>query len=174
MLLFEARLMKFIRENRLDLDPLVAEAQRLLDLLIKSSRLEIGYNVKRSEEGGQPEVQFLFSGREEGLLLAHNAELMQAIEYLLVRCLHLPPQFHEQVRLDCAGYRAQRIEELKITARVAAERVRESHQPFKLSPMSSRERRIVHLTLAENPAVRTASEGEGDRRSIVIYPADKK
>jgi spoIIIJ-associated protein len=166
--------MKFIREGKLDLDPLVLEAQRLLDLLIKSTHLAIGYKVQRTEEGGQPDVQFLFSGPDEGTLLAHNAELMQAIEYLLVRCLHLPPQFHEQVRLDCAGYRAQRLEELKMTARVAADRVRESRQPFPLNPMSSRERRIVHLALAENPAVRTSSEGEGDRRHIVIHPADGK
>jgi spoIIIJ-associated protein len=166
--------MKFIREGKLDLDPLLEEARRLLDVVIRSSRLALGYKVQRSEEGGASQVQFVFSGPDENLLLAHNADLMQAIEYLLVRCLHLPPQFHEQVRLDCAGYRAQRLEELKMTARVAADRVRESHQPFQLNPMSSRERRIVHLALAEDPTVRTSSEGDGDRRHIVIYPVDTK
>jgi len=165
---------KFLRDGKLDVEPLVAEAERLLGLVIQSTHLAASYKVQRGESGGEPDVQFLFSGADEGALLARNAELLQAIEYLLVRCLHLPPQFHEQVRLDCAGYRSQRIEELKMTARVAAERVRASHQPFKLSAMSSRERRIVHLALAEDTAVRTASEGAGDHRMVVIYPADKK
>lgn len=166
--------MKFIRDGKLDVEPLVAEAERLLGLVIRSARLAVSYGVKRSAEPGEAQVEIHFQGPDESLLLARNAELLQSIEYLLVRCLHLPPQFHEQVRLDCAGYRAQRIEELKMTARVAADRVRESHQPFRLNAMSSRERRIVHLSLAGDPSVRTASEGAGDRRQVVIYPADKK
>ena len=166
--------MEFIRDGKLDVEPMLAEAERLLGIVIKSARLAVGYKVQRSQQDGAADVQFIFSGADEGLLLARNAELLQAIEYLLVRCLHLPPQFHEQVRLDCAGYREQRIEELKMTARVAAERVRASHQPLKLNAMSSRERRIVHLALADDTTVRTASEGAGDRRMVVIYPADKK
>ncbi len=166
--------MKFIRDGKLDLEPMVAEAERLLNLLVKNTRLALGYKVQHSEDAGHPGVLFIFSGPDESILLARNAELLQSFEYLLVRCLHLPPQFHEQVRLDCAGYRAQRVEELKMTARVAADRVRQSRQPFKLNPMSSRERRIVHLALADDPAIRTASEGAGDHRQVVIYPADQK
>ena len=40
--------------------------------------------------------------------------------------------------------------------------------------MSPRERRIVHLELSGAGGVRTASEGSGDRRQLVIYPATKK
>jgi spoIIIJ-associated protein len=40
--------------------------------------------------------------------------------------------------------------------------------------MSSRERRVVHLVLKEFPGVRTASEGQGDDRRVVIFPADQK
>ena len=160
----------FLRDGKLDLEPAIAEAERLLHLVIKGTRLAVGFKAQRSDG----EVQFIFSGPDESLLLARNAELLQAIEYLLVRCLHLPPQFHEQVRLDCAGYRAQRVEELKMTARVAAERVRASHQPFALGAMSSRERRIVHLALADDATVRTSSEGAGDRRHVVILPAEMK
>jgi spoIIIJ-associated protein len=61
-----------------------------------------------------------------------------------------------------------------MTARVAAERVQISKQPFRLNPMSSRERRIVHLTLKEVPGVRTESIGVGEERQVVIHPADTK
>ena len=64
-----------------------------------------------------------------------------------------------------------RFEELRMTARVAAERVQSSQQPFRLNPMSSRERRIVHLALKEIPGVRTESVGMGEERQVVIHPA---
>jgi spoIIIJ-associated protein len=54
---------------------------------------------------------------------------------------------------------------------VAAQRVRETGQPQRFNPMSSRERRIIHLELNGAPGVRTMSEGMGDRRQLVIYPA---
>ena len=71
------------------------------------------------------------------------------------------------------GYRALRFEELRMTARVAAERVMTSRQPFQLNPMSSRERRIVHLALKDMPGVRTESVGTGEERHIVIHPEKK-
>jgi len=54
---------------------------------------------------------------------------------------------------------------------VAAERVQTSHQPFRLNPMSSRERRIVHLALKDMPGVRTESVGTGEDRQVVIHPS---
>jgi len=71
-------------------------------------------------------------------------------------------------------YRALRFEELKMTARVAAERVQSSRQPFRLNPMSSRERRIVHLALKDMTGVRTESIGVGEERQVVIHPAESK
>ena len=59
------------------------------------------------------------------------------------------------------------------TGKVAAERVESSRQPFRLNPMSSRERRIVHLALKDMPGIRTESIGMGEERQVVIHPADK-
>ncbi len=63
---------------------------------------------------------------------------------------------------------------MKLSARVAAQRVRETGQPFQFNPMSPRDRRIVHLELNGAPGVRTISEGSGDRRQLVVYPVTKK
>jgi len=63
-----------------------------------------------------------------------------------------------------------RLEELKIAAGVAAERVRKTGTPYEFSPMSSRERRIVHLALRDHDDLRTESQGEGGRRWVVVYP----
>jgi spoIIIJ-associated protein len=93
---------------------------------------------------------------------------------LAFKALRLEPVWHEKIQIDCGGYRALRFEELRMTARVAAERVQTSRQPFRLNPMSSRERRIVHVALKDMPGVRTESVGTGDERQVVIHPADAR
>ncbi|MGH9733534.1 MAG: R3H domain-containing nucleic acid-binding protein [Candidatus Acidiferrales bacterium] len=119
-------------------------------------------------------VMVRFSGEDEEILLARNGELLLALEYLAHRWLHLPPALHDGVQFECGDFRATRLDELKLSARVAAQRVRETGQPFPFNPMSSRDRRIIHVELNGAPGVRTISEGSGDYRHLVIYPANKK
>jgi spoIIIJ-associated protein len=88
--------------------------------------------------------------------------------------LHLGREEHDRVSFDCRGFRAMRIEELKMAASVAADRVRKSGAPYEFGPMTSRERRIVHLALRDHADLRTESGGEGALRHVVVYPKDYK
>ena len=63
-----------------------------------------------------------FDGRDKEILLERSAEVLKAIEHLAFRALRLEPAFHEKIHIDCGGYRALRFEELRMSARVAAER----------------------------------------------------
>lgn len=161
-----------------DRDATIAELRRFLDQILKDARLDVRYDIQTAapQPDGieDPEVLVLLSGRDQDLLLERGAELLQAIEYLAVRCLKLDPKTYDRIRFDSGDYRALRLEELKLSARVAAERVVASHQPFRFNPMTSRERRVIHLALKNTPGVRTSSEGTGDRRQVVVYPADQK
>ncbi len=65
-----------------------------------------------------------------------------------------------------------RIEELRVSALTAADRVKRSGMPFSFNPMNSRERRIIHLALRNETAVRSESAGMGPHRQVVIYPAN--
>jgi spoIIIJ-associated protein len=165
-------------EARLDRDRAVQELKRFLDLVQREMNLAIDYEIQTpsalANATGEPEVAVVFRGPDEGLLLERNADLLLALEHVAHRWLRLDPRLHDHVRFDCGEYRATRLEELKLSARVAAQRVRETGQPFRFNPMSSRERRIIHLELNGAAGVRTVSEGAGDRRQLVIYPASKK
>ena len=173
----------FVQDGKVDREALAAELRRFLDLVIARTRLELGYEIHLEAHSGRaaagaevenPEVLVLFRGRDQELLLERNAELLQALEYLALRWLRLDPHYYDHIRFDSGDYRALRIEELKLSARVAAERVRETHVPFRFNPMPARERRIVHLVLKDQPGVRTASEGVGEQRQVVVYPAEAK
>jgi spoIIIJ-associated protein len=148
------------------------ELKRFLDLAVREMHLALDYDISSPahlSEGS--ELMVAFRGEDEAVLLEREAELLLALEHIAHRWLRLDPRMHDRVRFDCGDYRSARLEELKLSARVAAQRVRETGHPFRFNPMSSRERRIVHLELNGAPGVRTISEGAGDRRHLVVYPA---
>jgi spoIIIJ-associated protein len=166
-----------IEDGQLNRSAAAEALRKFLEEIIRSARLDLKIDVTTLRTGVAPdaggaEVFADLSGRDKDLLLERGAELLHAIEHLALRALRLEPPWQDRLLLDSGGYRALRIEELKMTARVAAERVQTSRQPFKLNPMTARERRIVHLALQEFPGVRTESIGMGEHRQVVIHPAD--
>jgi spoIIIJ-associated protein len=66
------------------------------------------------------------------------------------------------------GYRRRREKQLDSLARRMADQVRRTRRPVTLEPMPPNERRIVHLTLAEDRDVETSSTGEGENRKVSI------
>lgn len=167
-----------IHDGRLDRQATADALRRFLDEMVRVSGLELKIAVRAvapdNTSEGDAEVLADLDGKDKEILLERNAEVLKAFEHLAFRALRLEPAYHEKIHIDSGGYRALRFEELRMTARVAAERVQASRQPFRLNPMSSRERRIVHLALKEITGVRTESVGIGEERQVVIHPADGK
>jgi spoIIIJ-associated protein len=165
-------------DARLDQERAKAEIQRFLDVAVREMHLDVTYEISTpaSTEPGRDEkdVVVAFTGGDQDLLLERNADLLLSLEHIAHRWLRLDPRLHDRVRFDCGDYRTAHLDELKLSARVAAQRVRETGQEFRFNPMTPRERRIIHLELNGASGVRTASEGVGERRQLVIYPASKK
>ena len=139
-----------------------------------------GWDLKFKMEAGNdprpeienPDIVVKFSGPDLSAVLENKAEVLFALEQLTTEMLRMPHEHHSLLRFDANDMRLLRIEELRANAATAAERVRKFHSPFRFNPMSSRERRILHLALRNEPGIRTESEGLEPRRNLVIYPAD--
>jgi spoIIIJ-associated protein len=86
--------------------------------------------------------------------------------------LRLAPNEHEKISFDCQNFRSARLQELRLATDVAAERVRKTGIPYAFAPMSSRERRILHLAMRDLDDLRTESDGEAAQRHVVVYPKD--
>jgi len=168
---------EFVLDGKLDREAAADALRTFLQRVLRAGHFVLSVKVHAappgSTEEGEAEVFADLDGRDKEILLARGGEVLKSLEHLAFRALNLEPAYHEKIHVDCGGYRALRFEELRMTARVAAERVVASRQPFQLNPMSSRERRIVHLALKEVPGVRTESVGTGEERHIVIHPALK-
>ncbi|HEY6969116.1 MAG TPA: R3H domain-containing nucleic acid-binding protein [Candidatus Angelobacter sp.] len=122
----------------------------------------------------QPEILVELAGPDSSLVLERNAEMLRAVETVIHESLRLSGEEHDKISFDCKGYRAARQQELKLAAQVAAERVLKSGIPYSFAPMSSRERRLIHLAFRDHQSLITQSEGEGGRRYVVLYPKDYK
>lgn len=163
-------------DGTLDRDALVPTLRNFISVLVRSCRFDLKAEIRVRRPDAPPDVEnpeiiVNFHGRDADLLLQRGGELLRAVEYLALRWLRLEPRHYDHLRFDCNDSKAARIEELKLAATTAAERVKRSGTPFRFNPMNPRERRILHLTLKGDAAVRTSSEGEGTLRSVVIYPA---
>jgi spoIIIJ-associated protein len=152
----------------------------LLQAVVTHGGLRLKYRIvvdpplPENRDWEKPDILVDFAGPDSGLLLDRGGELLRALELLALEMLRLPSGEHEKVCFDCRNHRSQRIQELRVAANVAAEKVRKTGAPYHFSPMSSRERRIVHLALRDEADLHTESEGEGMRRCLVVYPKDYK
>jgi spoIIIJ-associated protein len=66
------------------------------------------------------------------------------------------------------GFRKQQDDELRTAARELAAKVQASGEDEEMGPLNPYARRIVHLAVAENPAVTTESFGEDLLKTVVI------
>lgn len=118
-----------------------------------------------------PDLMVRFRGRDVDELLANKGELLLALEQLTMETLRMGQEDHSRLMFDANDYRLMRVEELRLSAVAAAERVKKTKMPFTFSPMNSRERRILHLALRNDAEVRSESAGMGPQRAVVVYPA---
>jgi spoIIIJ-associated protein len=122
-----------------------------------------------SSSDTEPHITVELSGPDTSLLLARNGELLLAIEHIAAKILRLEPEDHDRISFDAEGFKATRNRELDLMAEMAIKKVRATGEPHSFSPMTSRERRILHLALAKS-GLPTASSGTGPGRFVVLYP----
>lgn len=135
--------------------------------VLGSSGLALKAGADQTEDGLKIQVR----GDDVALLLGHNAELLDALEYLGNRVLARSSGEEGKLVFDSGGYRARREKELRLMAEKAAERVRVSRIPFTFDPMTPNERRIIHLALAGDDSITTESQGNGENRKVTVRPA---
>lgn len=108
----------------------------------------------------------------EGFLIGHRGQTLDALEYLLNRIITKSDETEAHIALDIEGYRERRWKSLESLALRLGERAKRRRKTITLSPMSPRDRRVIHLTLQEDPLVTTKSTGRGYFRQVTIVPEE--
>jgi len=148
--------------------------EEFLDLILDDINLDVEYEIldgaHTHPDLEDPDILVKFSGPDVDVLLSNKAEVLLALEFLAMEALRFAPEHHSRLCFDANDYRLLRIEELRISAATAAERVKKTGRPFHFSPMNSRERRIIHLSLRNETEIRSESTGSGPFRQVVVLP----
>jgi spoIIIJ-associated protein len=146
-------------------DRRVDTAVNLLQQILNKIKLEGKIGVEVEED----HVLVRVEGKELGLLIGRHGETLQAIQRIINMAVNKAGE-GRKILVDIEGYREKRIKSLQNIAKRVAEKVAKTGQPMALQPMTSYERRAIHLALRDHKKVKTASEGIEPNRFVKILP----
>ncbi len=147
--------------------PQAEAAARGVELLMRIAGLDLTPRIYRGEE----RLEIDLVGGDTDWCFADDGELLMAIEHLLPRIIRSLSGEAVLCRVDCDNFHEIREERLRSLAQKVADEVRQKGRPRTLVPMNPADRRIIHVTLADDPAVATESEGDGYFKRITVRPA---
>jgi len=110
------------------------------------------------------------TGDDLGILIGRRGQTLAALQHVVRLIVAHQMKARVPIVIDVEGYKQRRYSALQTLARRMAEQVKEREKQFALEPMPAYERRIIHLTLADDPDVTTESTGVGEVRKVVIMP----
>jgi spoIIIJ-associated protein len=150
-------------------DDLSEDAARVHELVARiTDAIADDFEIRVDE--GDEEIRVLVEGSATGLVIGHHGHTIDAIQHLVSAIVYPAPGPRRDIVIDAQGYRGRRERTLRDLAKRAADDAVRSGRPMELEPMSSAERKVVHLSLAERGDVETSSEGREPVRYVVIRP----
>ena len=144
----------------------VAFGKQALEKIIN----EITEDTTIEVEPQSDRILYKVDGGNSALLIGKRGQTLEAIQYLVEKIVNKQSDTRIRVLVDVKGYLGTRKASLKKLALRLAEKARKNNKPVTVGQMNAYDRRIVHMTLKENPEVRTQSMGEGYYRKLVIFP----
>jgi spoIIIJ-associated protein len=134
------------------------------------SYMNVGEVEINEYEGDEGELILDLTGKDLAILIGRHGKTLEALQFLVSTATARMIGYRYPVVVDVEGYKGRQREKLESIALNAADRAAEQNRSVRLRPMTPYERRIVHITLANDPRVETASEGEGPSRRVVVLP----
>lgn len=109
-------------------------------------------------------------------LIGRDGEALKSFNHLVKKIIEkeLGEESSPKMIIDINGYQKKRVENLKATAHMLAERARYFKSSIEADPMPAFERRIIHMYLENEKDITTESKGEGRDRRIVIKYSDNR
>jgi spoIIIJ-associated protein len=153
-----------------DIEELIEAAQRGLEEILAFTKLDLEFEVNEGED----ELEVELYGPDRARLLEDRGNLILSIQHLLPRFIRGYTGRSIPCHVDSENYHETRRKELKELAEEVAAEVRHKQRPRTLPPMNPAERRIIHVTLADEKDVTTESQGRGFFKRVTISPAMRR
>lgn len=142
----------------------------LLGEIVTRMGLDVDINIRDDNE----EVVLDIQGNDAGRVIGKKGQTLDALQFIVNKIINRFPEGRRHIVLDSGDYRERREQGLASMARREAKRAVQHGRIVTLEPMSPRDRRVIHLSLAKFPGVSTRSDGEGNERRVRIIPARRR
>lgn len=150
--------------DKKELELVKQKTLELLELmLIQTTKLEI----KKDKDGI---IHINMDAEKNALLIGFKGETLSSLQLVLNLIIYKTLGYWVRLVVNVADWRERKEESLQQMANGFAQKVKFSQKEVVLPYLNSAERRIVHMTLVDNPDVVTESIGEGSERKLVIKP----
>lgn len=139
-------------------------AQTLITPIVHDARLVV-------EIGGGRVAVHIESDEDLGLLIGREGQTLACLQYLAARIVARRMNTPVRIQLDAGDYRERQDEKLRELALMLAERAKATGRVCPTRPLSSYQRRVVHMALQDDPTIQTRSAGDGPLKRVVIQRA---
>ncbi|NLO91798.1 MAG: KH domain-containing protein, partial [Elusimicrobia bacterium] len=142
-----------------------AALEQLLNLLgVKFENMEAGWDPV------QERLVLRFDSDSPALLIGKDGQTIEALQYVVTLMAARKHDIGFAIQVETGSYWTRLETRLHTQIARGVDMVKSTSRSFRMSPMSSMQRRFVHRVLSSNPDVETCSEGEGKWRKIVLRP----
>ena len=146
----------------MDLNERVREFTRQV---LAAMKLTLDVTINDTPDGVRVEI----SGPDGEQLLRRRAEALDALQLIVNTAFRRELQDDRSFVVDCLDYRKGKDAELRQMARFMMEKAKTAG-PQEMGPLNPYARRIVHLTVAEDPTLSSESIGDAFLKTVIISP----
>lgn len=132
--------------------------------VVNAMGITLTTSIEESPEGTRINLE----GEDGGLLIRRSGEGLQALQHLVATAFRRQLGDDNRIVIDCNGFRRDKDAELRQMAHFFAGKAKSSGMPQEMGPLNPYERRIVHLAIAEDPAVTSESIGDAFMKTVII------
>jgi len=146
----------------------------LLGNILKYMNIPCSVKIDTSAPAEANSVNLAVEGENVGSIIGKRGVTLNALQYLINVMVNKEGDDKISVEIDASGYRDSRIKSLEELSLKLASKVKTTNKSVELEPMTSQERKIIHMTLKNNTDVYTYSKGEEPFRKVVISAKNKE
>jgi len=143
-------------------------AAEMVNEIVGRMGLQVEIKIR---EDSEDEVVLDIAGGDAGRVIGKKGQTLDALQFIINKIVNRFPEGRRHILLDSGDYRQRREDGLVSMAKREAKRAVTQSRIITLEPMSPRDRRVIHLSLAKFPGVSTRSDGQGSERRVRIIPA---
>jgi spoIIIJ-associated protein len=145
-------------------DSLTTQIAEFVQDVVRAMGVELTTRIEETPDGTRINLE----GEDGGVLIRRGGEGLQALQHVVATAFRRQLGDETRVVIDCNSYRRDKDAEIGQMARFMADKARSTGLPQEMGPLNPYERRIVHLTIAEDPGVTSESIGDAFMKTVII------